>query len=46
LPNGKQIFSFDEETRQKGKSLKKYGLISLLIWVLVIIILIYSLLQG
>jgi hypothetical protein len=46
LPNGQLILSFDEETRQKGMSIKKYSLISLLIGIIAIIILIYSLLQD
>ncbi len=40
LPNGKKIFTYDEDSRKKGHTLKKTGLVSLLILIILIVILI------
>ncbi len=42
LPNGQKVFSYDDESRNKGLNIKRIGGISFLLWIVLVLIMLLS----
>lgn len=42
LPNGQKVFTYDDESRVKGQNIQKVGAVSLILWIILLIFVLYA----